>query len=50
MDQTKYGYIVSSIDAETLSQVSDILNNPTMDEKYVAIKDKLFSIFAETEM
>ncbi|GFQ85048.1 uncharacterized protein TNCT_217691 [Trichonephila clavata] len=47
-DQTKYDYIVSSIEAEILAQVLDILTNPPEDCEYATIKERLISIFAET--
>lgn len=48
-DQTRYDYVVSSIEAEILSQVSDILVNPPKDDKYIVIKNRLISVFADTE-
>ncbi|GFT62467.1 uncharacterized protein NPIL_320371 [Nephila pilipes] len=49
-DQTKYDNVVSYNEAEFfLSQNSDILNNPPKDDKYILIKDRLISIFADTE-
>lgn len=48
-DQTKYDYVVSSIEAGTLSQVADILVKPPDDDKYPAIKKRLIEIFADSE-
>ncbi|GFR04857.1 uncharacterized protein TNCT_270241 [Trichonephila clavata] len=48
-DQTKYENVVSSIEAEILAQVTDILTNPPEDCKYVTIKERFITIFAETE-
>lgn len=49
VDQTKYDYVISSIEPDILSQVSDILLNPPQDSKYQAIKDRLISLYADSE-
>ncbi|XP_035232910.1 uncharacterized protein LOC118204722 [Stegodyphus dumicola] len=48
-DQTKYDYVVSSIETVTLSQISDILTKPPDNGKYPAIKKRLIEIFADSE-
>lgn len=48
-DQTKYDYVLSSIEPDILSQISDILLNPPQDCKYQAIKDRLISLYADSE-
>lgn len=48
-DQTKYDIVVSSIDSEILTQVTDILTNPPSSGKYDAIKKRLISTFADSE-
>jgi hypothetical protein len=48
-DQAKFDYVVSSIDADILSHVSDILADPPADGKYIALKDKLISVFEESD-
>lgn len=48
-DQTKYDYVVSSIEADILTRVTDILLDPPQDDKYNAIKNRLISLYSETE-
>ncbi|GFS53690.1 retrovirus-related Pol polyprotein from transposon opus [Nephila pilipes] len=48
-DQTKYDYVISSIEPDTLSQVSDILLSLTPDGKYQTIKEILISSYANSE-
>ncbi|XP_023212152.1 uncharacterized protein LOC111615009 [Centruroides sculpturatus] len=48
-DQTKFDTVVSYIDAEILTQVSDILLSPLGWGKYELIKERLISAFADSE-
>lgn len=48
-DDTKFDLVVSSIEAEILAQVTDILITPPASNKYDSIKDRLISIFADSE-
>lgn len=48
-DNTKYHYIVSALDSDILSAVSDIIRNPPLDDKYKTIKDRLIKHFADSE-
>lgn len=47
-DLTKFNYVVSAIDSEVLSQVMDVLNAPPASGKYDAIKDKLISVYSDS--
>lgn len=49
-DQSKFDIIVSAIEPNILSQVSDILINPPNSDKYYAIKNRLIYIFGESEV
>ncbi|XP_023213966.1 uncharacterized protein LOC111616840 [Centruroides sculpturatus] len=48
-DQTKFDTVVSYVDAEILTQVSDILLSPPASGKYELIKERLISAFADSE-
>ena len=48
-DQSKFDYVVRSIDTEILCQVSDIIVNPPKENKYECIKNRLIVTFAESE-
>lgn len=48
-DETKYHHLVSSIDPDTLSSVSDILLNPPISGKYDALKTRLIAEFSASE-
>ncbi|GFT10658.1 hypothetical protein NPIL_215731 [Nephila pilipes] len=48
-DQTKYDYVISSIEPDILSQVSDILHSLLPDGKYQTIKERLISLYAGSE-
>lgn len=48
-DLTKYNYLVSSIDPETLSSVSDILFAPPAADRYNTLKDRLIAEFSASE-
>lgn len=48
-DDTKYNHLISCIDAETLSTVSDILFSPPTADKYNALKSRLIAEFSASE-
>lgn len=48
-DLTKYNHLISSIDPETLSSVSDILFAPPDSNKYDALKARLITEFSASE-
>lgn len=48
-DQTKYDIVVGSIEAENLAHVTDILTRSPSSGKYDAIKERLISVFADSE-
>lgn len=48
-DTTKYNYILSSIDTETLNAVTDIILNPPANEKYKTLKERLIQEFSDTQ-
>lgn len=48
-DQAKFDTVVSSIDADILSQVSEIVTDPPAENKYIAIKTKLISLYDESD-
>lgn len=48
-DLTKYNHLISSIDPETLSSVSDILFAPPETDKYEALKTRLITEFSASE-
>lgn len=48
-DQTKYDYVVGSLDSVTLSNVADIVRTPPLENKYEAIKKRLINDFTDSE-
>ena len=48
-DDTKYHHLISSIDPETLTAVSDILLTPPPTDKYKALKTRLLAEFSASE-
>lgn len=48
-DVTKYNHLISSIDPETLSSVSDILFSPPATDKYETLKSRLIAEFSASE-
>lgn len=48
-DVTKYNYLVSSIDPETLAAVSDILYAPPTTDRYNTLKSRLITEFSTSE-
>jgi hypothetical protein len=48
-DQTKYDYVVGSLDSTTLVNVADIIRCPPQTDKYIAIKTRLINDFTDSE-
>lgn len=48
-DQTKYYYVVSALNSETLSYVSDIVLTPPNEDKYATLKQRLVTEFSDSE-
>ena len=48
-DLTKYNHVVSVIDTGILSQISDLILNPPATNKYDTIKDRLISIYSDSQ-
>lgn len=48
-DETKYAALVSTLDSETLSHVSDIILNPPATDKYKILSDRLINEFTDSE-
>lgn len=48
-DQTKYDYVVGSLDSTTLINISDIIRAPPNENKYEAIKSRLIKDFTDSE-
>lgn len=48
-DVTKYNYLLSAIDTDTLSAVTDLILNPPQDDKYTALKDRLIKEFSDSQ-
>lgn len=48
-DLKKYNYVISSIDTEILSQVTDYIHSPPESQKYEGIKKKLIAIFSDSK-
>ncbi|GFY73083.1 uncharacterized protein TNIN_176951 [Trichonephila inaurata madagascariensis] len=48
-DETKYAALVSKLDSETLSHVSDIILSPPAANKYKTLSDRLIREFADSE-
>ncbi|GFR23881.1 uncharacterized protein TNCT_323391 [Trichonephila clavata] len=46
-NQSKYDIIISTTEAEILSQISDIAINLPANDKYDTIKNRLISVFAD---
>lgn len=47
-DQTKFDTVVSSVDSDLLSQISDLILDPPRENKYTALKNKLIGLFSES--
>lgn len=48
-DKTKYHTVVGNIETEILSQVSDIIISPPSDSAYDVLKNRLISVYADSE-
>lgn len=48
-DQTRYDYVIGSMDSETLAYVSDIVTDPPLENKYEVLKQRLLSAFSDSE-
>ena len=48
-DTTKYYAVVSSLNSEALSHVSDIVRNPPANDRYKVLKDRLIAEFSDSE-
>ncbi|XP_037929255.1 uncharacterized protein LOC119663722 [Teleopsis dalmanni] len=48
-DQTKYDYVIGSLDGSTLRKVADIVRSPPSQNKYDAIRNRLIQNFADSE-
>lgn len=48
-DDTKYNYIVGTLDSSVMQFIGDLVINPPAGEKYLAIKERLLSSFEESE-
>ena len=49
VDQTKFDYVVSSLDNSTAGEVEDILTAPPAENKYDALKTALLAAFGKTQ-
>lgn len=47
-DTTKYNYVLSAVDTEILSQVTDYITAPPSTNKYQGIRNKLTGIYADS--
>ncbi|GBM60158.1 hypothetical protein AVEN_86295-1 [Araneus ventricosus] len=45
-DETKFHTVVAALDSKVLSSVSDIVRNPPADNKYDALKTRIFNYFS----
>lgn len=48
-ETTKYNHIVSAVDTEILSQVSDIIQKPPETDRYQALKNRLIELFTDSQ-
>lgn len=48
-DSTKYYAVVSSLNSEALSHVSDIVRHPPTDNLYKTLKERLIAEFSDSE-
>lgn len=47
-DTTRYRHIITQLDSRTLPAIADIISNPPVADKYLAIKARIMSSFADT--
>lgn len=48
-EKTKYNHIVSAVDTEILSQVSDIIQKPPETDRYQALNNRLIELFTDSQ-
>ncbi|XP_022163291.1 uncharacterized protein LOC111028839 isoform X2 [Myzus persicae] len=48
-DTTKFYHVISAVDTEILTQVSDIIQTPPVNNKYDTLKARLVSIYTDSE-
>ncbi|KYM99390.1 hypothetical protein ALC62_09892 [Cyphomyrmex costatus] len=48
VDVTKYNYVIQCLDDTSLTEVSDIVLNPSATDKYAALKNRLVNSFADS--
>lgn len=49
VDETKYNYVIQAIETEILCEVSDIVTNPPVTDKYETLKNRLVAAFEDSE-
>lgn len=49
VDDTKFSYIIQAVDTEILCEVSDIVTSPPATCKYETLKNRLITVFADSE-
>lgn len=47
-DATRYRHVITQLDSQTLPAIADIISNPPAANKYLAIKNRIMSSFADT--
>lgn len=47
-DNSKYNYVITALDTESLRQVSDVIRQPPPTDKYSNLKEKLIHRFTES--
>ncbi|XP_049872667.1 uncharacterized protein LOC126371427 [Pectinophora gossypiella] len=48
-DEVKYNVILSKLDKETITQITDLISSPPATGKYTALKNRLLQIYEESE-
>ena len=48
-DETKYFYVLASLDQETATRLLDLVRSPPSDNKYTTLKDRLINTFGLNE-
>ncbi|XP_066254127.1 uncharacterized protein [Euwallacea similis] len=48
-DSTKFHHVVSALNCEVIEQVGDLFRNPPAGDMFLAIKDRLITLFSESE-
>ena len=49
VDETKFYYVVSALDSDTVERITDLLADPPETEKYKTLKDRLIATFTPSE-